>query len=181
MHRSLPSRVAAAAVLLALGLAGYVFWSAPSPAAAAVEKLERGQPYLCAAGRSPIPNEGERFDKPIPAKRLVDDQGDKVLAENPDGPVGWGAAHNYVGQRITVEGTIVNTYNHQGNVCFLNFSEQWRGKFYLPVFKEVFAELPAPPEEFFLNKTLRVTGKVTLHRNRPNIEIHSLKQIEIIE
>ncbi|MEL7087150.1 MAG: hypothetical protein AAGL98_01710 [Planctomycetota bacterium] len=144
------------------------------------EALDRGQPYLVAAGRSPIPRPGETFDKPIPAQRLVDDAGDKVQRPAPDGPVNWGAAHNYVGQRITVTGTVVDTYNHRGEVCFLNFSKEWRGKFYIPVFDEAFADLPAPPEKFFLNKTIRVTGTVTLHRNRPNIEVQNIKQIKIV-
>lgn len=159
-----------------------VAWPGPGVSAAADEVvLDRGQPFIVAAGRSPIPLEGETFSEPLPFKRLVDERGAKVVPERPDGPVTWGAAHNYVGQRITVEGTVVNTYNHQGNICFLNFHEDWRGKFYVPVFDEVFADLPEPPETYFLNKTIRVTGKVTLHQNRPNIEVQSIKQIEIVE
>ena len=145
------------------------------------DRLDRGEPYLAAAGRSPIPQPGESFDKPIPAKRLADPAGDRERVKAPDGPVSWGAAHNYVGQRITVEGTIVDTYNHRGEVCFLNFSKEWRGKFYIPVFDEVFDELPEPPETFFLGKTIRVTGKVTLHRDRPNIEVQDLRQIKIVK
>ncbi|MEM6853623.1 MAG: OB-fold nucleic acid binding domain-containing protein [Planctomycetota bacterium] len=143
--------------------------------------LDRGTPYIIAAGRSPIPQAGENITEPLPYKRLVDTRGDEVKAKAPDGPVTWGAAHNYVGQRITVEGKIVNTYNHEGNICFLNFHEDWRGKFYIPVFSEVFADLPEPPETYFLNKTIRVTGKVTQHRNRPNIEVRNIGMIEIID
>lgn len=143
--------------------------------------LDRGQPLIVAAGRSPIPNDGETFEKPIAFKRLVDEQGGKVVVEAPDGPVAWGAAHHYIGQRITVEGLVVDTYNHKGEVCFLNFAKEWRGKFYVPVFDEVFTELPEPPETYFLNKTVRVTGKVTQHRNRPNIEVQNITQIEIVE
>ncbi|MEM7627083.1 MAG: hypothetical protein AAF333_15915 [Planctomycetota bacterium] len=162
-------------VVLAVG--SLVACTSPSRAD---EVLDRGQPYLVAAGRSPIPQAGETFEKPIPAKRLVDGAGEKVRVKAPDGPVNWGAAHNYVGQRITVEGRVVDTYNHRGNVCFLNFSKEWRGKFYVPVFDEVFADLPAPPEQYFLNKTIRVTGKVTLHQNRPNIEVQNIRQIQIV-
>lgn len=143
--------------------------------------LDRGRPYIAAAGRSPIPLEGERMDKPLPFKRLVDASGSEIQIEAPDGPVTWGAAHNYIGMRITVEGKIVDTYNHRGQVCFLNFHENWQGKFYVPVFDEVFADLPEAPEDYFLNKTIRVTGKVTQHRNRPNIEVQNISQIEIID
>ncbi|MEM1109147.1 MAG: OB-fold nucleic acid binding domain-containing protein [Planctomycetota bacterium] len=144
------------------------------------EVLDRGRPYIVAAGRSPIPLAGETFREPIPFKRLVDDRGQGVKPKAPDGPVNWGAAHNYIGQRITVQGKIVNTYNHRGEVCFLNFSKDWRGKFYIPVFDEVFADLPEPPEDYFLNKTIHVTGTVTQHRNRPNIEVDNIRQIEIV-
>lgn len=168
--------------LAALGLVvGLGSFGVNSGEAQSREGVQRGQPYLVAAGRSPIPQRGERFEKPIPAKRLVDDSGSKVQPKAPDGPVNWGAAHNYVGQRITVEGKIVDTYNHRGEVCFLNFSKEWRGKFYVPVFDEVFGDLPGPPEQFFLNKTIRVTGKVTLHRNRPNIEVQDIRQIKILD
>ncbi|MEO1235275.1 MAG: hypothetical protein AAFX76_00660 [Planctomycetota bacterium] len=167
------SVVAAAFCVAVLGTAG--------PAEADDVTLERGTPYLVAAGRSPIPQAGERFDRPIEARRLVDDSGRKTKPAAPDGVVAWGAAHNYVGQRITVEGKIVDTYNHRGEVCFLNFSKEWRGKFYIPVFDEVFPELPEPPETYYLNKTVRVTGTVTLHRNRPNIEVQNVKQIEIVD
>ena len=154
----------------------------PPPAdAQSGERVRQAQPYLVAAGRSPIPQAGETFEQPIAFKRLVDAEGDKIVAQAPDGPVAWGAAHRYVGQRITVEGEIVDTYNHRGNVCFLNFSTEWRGKFYIPVFKGVFPELPAPPETHFLNQTIRVTGTVTLHQNRPNIEVHDASQIEIVK
>ena len=170
--------VSAPCVALLLALLG----GAPPAAgqSAARDAPPRAQPYLVAAGRSPIPQPGETFDRPIPARRLVYDAGEAVVAPRPDGPVAWGAAHRYVGQRITVEGEIVDTYNHQGNVCFLNFSKEWRGKFYIPVFKETFDRLPGPPEEIFLNQLIRVTGTVTLHNNRPNIEVHDAKQIEVV-
>jgi len=168
-------------MVAALGGMGWGGIEAVSAANGEDVVLDRGQPYIVAAGRSPIPLAGERMKKPLPYKRLVDERGAEVKAERPDGPVAWGAAHRYIGQRITVEGKIVNTYNHRGQVCFLNFSDDWRGKFYIPVFDEVFAELPEAPETYFLNKTIRVTGKVTQHRNRPNIEVQNIGQIEIID
>ncbi|MBB6430093.1 OB-fold nucleic acid binding domain-containing protein [Algisphaera agarilytica] len=180
-----PNRVFRCSLLVFAACAICVMaWQNTQPVEAADSdrvKLDRGTPYIVAAGRSPIPSAGENITEPLPYKRLVDDSGSKVRTKAPDGPVTWGAAHNYVGQRITVEGKIVNTYNHEGNICFLNFHEDWRGKFYIPVFKEVFDDLPQAPEKYYLNKTIRVTGKVTQHRNRPNIEVRNIKQIEIVD
>ncbi|MEM9881583.1 MAG: hypothetical protein AAF800_01545 [Planctomycetota bacterium] len=164
-------RPAGLLVLAVLLLAG--FWPVPSADAA------RGEAYVVAAGRSPIPQRGETFDQPIPAPRLDGGAADRPPA--PDGPVPWGQAHRYVGQRIVVTGKVVNTYNHRGDVCFLNFHEDWRGKFYIPVFDEVFADLPEPPEDYFVGKTIAVRGTVTLHRNRPNIEVNSIRQVRVLD
>ncbi|MEM9419120.1 MAG: OB-fold nucleic acid binding domain-containing protein [Planctomycetota bacterium] len=180
-----PKRVLRFSMLIIAAFAMcFVAWQSTPPAEAADSdrvELDRGTPYIVAAGRSPIPAAGEDISEPLPFKRLIDDRGSKVKPKRPDGPVAWGAAHNYIGQRITVEGKIVDTYNHNGNICFLNFHKDWRGKFYIPVFKEVFDDLPRAPEKYYLGKTIRVTGKVTQHKNRPNIEVRNIKQIEIVD
>ncbi|MEM6458353.1 MAG: hypothetical protein AAF710_03065 [Planctomycetota bacterium] len=156
-------------------LLAVLLWAAP-----AAEASSRDAPYVVTAGRSPIPQPGETFDRPIPAPRLdAGAEADRPPA--PDGPVPWGQAHRYVGQRIVVTGKVVGTHNHRGEVCFLNFHENWRGKFYVPVFDEVFADLPAPPEEYFLGKTIEVRGTVTRHRNGPNIEVQNISQVRVLD
>lgn len=139
--------------------------------------------YLAAAGRSPIPQPGETFDKPIPAERLVAERrtGRPAAPEAPGEVVPWDEAHGYVGKRITVEGKILSTRNLRGQLCFLNFTPRWQGGFYVPVFNDVFGELPEPPETYFKDKTIRVTGEVTVYRNNPNIEVRSIDQIQVVE
>jgi hypothetical protein len=177
MPTSKPLLAATLLVLLIVSLTAVT----PSPLLANTT-LTRGTPYLVAAGRTPIPMQGENLTSPLPFKRLVDETGDKVVADAPapGEVIAWGAAHNYVGQVITVEGTIVDTYNHRGNVVFLNFSKDWRGKFYIPVFKTAFENMSRAPESYFLNKKIQVTGKVTLHNNRPNIEVEQISQIKVV-
>lgn len=155
----------------------------PEPAMAEA-LLSAGKPYLAANGRSPIPEKGETIDKPIAPVRLMDDElvnMPEVDAPPPGTVIPWTEAKKYLGHRITVEGTIVNTYNYNGNICFLNFDKDWQGKFYITSFKELFPELPEAPEDYFLNKNVRFTGKVLLHKGRPNIELRSPKQFEIVE
>lgn len=157
----------------------------PDPTMAEAEALlSAGKPYLAVNGRSPIPAEGETIDKPIAAVRLLDEElvnMPEVDAPPPGTIIPWTEAKKYLGHRITVEGTIVNTYNYNGNICFLNFDKDWQGKFYITSFKELFPELPEAPEDYFLNKKVRFTGKVLLHKGRPNIELRSPKQFEIVE
>ena len=139
-----------------------------------------GQPFITPAGRSPIPEPGETLKKPLPYVRLIPEAERKISSDPPPGPIAWTQAHQYVGHRVTVTGTILVT-NNIGKLCFLNFTKDWRGKFYCVIFDEAFDALPEPPETYFLNKPVRVTGEVTLHRGSPQIEIHEASQIEIVE
>ena len=141
---------------------------------AAEEGAAVGPAYLVAAGRSPIPQPGETFDTPLAFRRLVP----APEAPPPGETIAWNQAHRYVGQVVTVEAEVVNTYNHQGRVCFLNFTDHWQGQFYVPVFPSVFESMGEPPETYYLHQRVRVRGEVTLHRNRPNIEVRDPNQIE---
>lgn len=144
------------------------------------------QPYVAPGGASPLPKHGEPEAPPIPPTRLIDDQALNAPPPRastlpaPDGPVPWDEAHKYLGQVITVKGTVIDT-NNIGNICFLNYHADWQDKFYIAMFKEAFELLPDPPEVYYLDKTLLVTGKVTMHRDRPQIEVHDVSQIELVE
>ncbi len=145
-----------------------------------------GEPYTAANGESPLPKHGEGIADPIAPDRLITDEAynadppqDSTLP-TPDGPVAWTEAHKYLGQTITVKGTIVDT-NNIGQICFLNYDPDWQDKFYIAIFKEAFDLLPDPPEVHYLNRTLLVTGKITLHRDRPQIEVRDVSQIEVVE
>ncbi len=143
-------------------------------------------PYIAPGGATPLPKHGEPQAPPIPPARLIDDEALNAAPPQastlpaPDGPVPWDEAHQYLEQVITVQGTIVDT-NNIGNICFLNYHADWQDKFYIAMFKEAFELLPDPPETHYLNKTLLVTGKVTMHRDRPQIEVHDVSQIEVVE
>ena len=142
--------------------------------------------YVSPGGASPMPKHGEAEAPPIPPTTLIDDEAFNAeppqasTLPDPDGPVPWDEADKYLERVITVKGTIVDA-NNIGNICFLNYDTDWQGKFYIAMFKEAFELLPDPPEEHYLNKTLLVTGKVTLHRDRPQIEVHDVSQIEVVE
>lgn len=155
------------------------------------------EPYLVDAGRSPIPQPGETFDRPIAPTVLVrlspiapgrgggDTGSTRADVETtPDAPkmlVPWHEAGEHIGQTITAEGVIVNT-NNIGNLTFLNFHEDWRGKFYVVVFKDAYGGVPGGrPEAYYLDQRVRVTGRVDLHRGRPQIKVYDAHQIEVVE
>lgn len=137
-------------------------------------------PYIVAAGRSPIPRPGETITTPIPAEKLTRPEPVTISTRPPPtGVVPWNEAHQYVGQTITIEGTVVNA-SKRPSICFLNFIRNWHGKFYVVVFPDLFDAWPASPEKHFLNKVIRVRGRVVLYRQRPQIQVRRKEQIELV-
>ncbi|MEZ4767119.1 MAG: phospholipase D-like domain-containing protein [Caldilineales bacterium] len=102
-----------------------------------------------------------------------------VLRPPPGDPIPWQDAPQYVGQTVTVEGDIVDTYN-SGAVVFLNFSRN-REDFTLVIFADDAESFPIAPEDAFRGQRVRATGEVELYQNRPEIIINSPGQIEIVE
>jgi DNA/RNA endonuclease YhcR with UshA esterase domain/HKD family nuclease len=94
--------------------------------------------------------------------------------------ISWQDAGDYIGQRAVVEGVVVRTYN-SGKAAFLNFDEDWRGTFSVVIFASDFDAFPAPPEAFYLNKRIRVHGKIKEYKGAPEIIVESPDQIEILE
>lgn len=135
------------------------------------------------ARRSAFPNQGEAITQPIAAKRLSEESQflEPIDEGNIPDIVPWTEAKRYLGYVITVEGKIVEVgQSRNGKVSFLNFHQDWRGKFYMVVFDDLAKTLDASVEEVFRGKTLRVTGEVENHRGWPQIKILSMDQVEIV-
>jgi DNA/RNA endonuclease YhcR with UshA esterase domain len=120
----------------------------------------------------------------------LDDDARAVPEEPPPVPVSealagredvvpWQEAGDYIGQEVTVGGTVVRTYN-SGKAAFLNFDKDWRGKFSVVIFASDFDNFPQPPHKMYLNKTILVTGKVKEYKGAPEIIVESPEQIEIV-
>lgn len=128
-------------------------------------------------GRSPIPGEGEDVTEPIPAERLVQEP----TEPRPTGVIDWTEAKNHVGQEITARGTVVST-NNIGDLTFLNFDTDWQDKFYIVIFREAYDDTPGGnPELAYLNHTIEVTGEVSTHRGRPQIQVRDASQIKVVD
>lgn len=91
----------------------------------------------------------------------------------------WDIAGNYIGKNMSVEGKIIRTH-HSGKACFLNFHNNWTRYFSLVIFDNVFHRFPEKPEKFYLDKFVRVKGKIKMYRGRAEMVLNSLEQIEII-
>jgi DNA/RNA endonuclease YhcR with UshA esterase domain len=94
--------------------------------------------------------------------------------------ISWAEAAAYEGQTVTVEGRVVDTYN-SGKVALLNFDPDFRTTFKVAIFPDVWPLFPAPPEEYYRDKLVRVTGQIKMYQNAPEIVVERPDQIEIVE
>ena len=101
------------------------------------------------------------------------------LGKNNGRRISWELAGKYVGKRVTVQGKIVRSFN-SGKACFLNFHRNFTRYMSLTIFENAFRKFPFQPEKYYLNKTVRVRGKIRKYEGRPEIIVESPGQIEII-
>lgn len=93
------------------------------------------------------------------------------------GILSWDQVGDYVGQTVTVEGDVVDTYD-SGKVTFLNFDEA--RTFTVVIFASAYPAFPQPPEDLYWRKRVRVTGQIELYQERPEIIVESPEAIEIV-
>ncbi len=78
----------------------------------------------------------------------------------------WFAADSNVGKRRTIEGKVVLTKNI-GHICFLNFATASERQFPFQSLKSVSRNGRCHQRSFFNGKTIHVTGKITIHKGKP--------------
>lgn len=112
---------------------------------------------------------------------LVQAQSGGSSGETSSEPISWDkVTREHLGKELTVKGTVVKTRN-TGKVCFLNFQQDHRTGFYIVIFEDALDDFVAPPETHFLNKTIHVTGRVSEHKERLQIQVKAGSQIKIVE
>ncbi|MCK4388293.1 MAG: thermonuclease family protein [Dehalococcoidia bacterium] len=103
--------------------------------------------------------------------------------------------YNYPEEVVTVEGVIVRTHyakNSKGKPTFLDFHDPYEGYFQCVIWQEdrqtgkpirgKFIEaFPPNPETYFLNKQVRVEGKIKIYKGTPEIVLDDPSQIWIVE
>lgn len=92
----------------------------------------------------------------------------------------WSDARKAVGKEVFISGKIINV-NSVGRVNFLNFDAQRPAKFTGIIFREQLGNFPEPLQATYDGKIVRLRGRVTLYRNRPQIVLTQPEQIEILD
>lgn len=99
-----------------------------------------------------------------------------AAADSQDPVVSWKDAGNYIGQKITVTGTVVRTHD-SGKATFLNFAADWKGTFSAVIFASLACDFPEAPSTLLLNKEVRITGKVKDYKGSSEIVIEKVSQL----
>ncbi|MBI5043806.1 MAG: thermonuclease family protein [Nitrospirae bacterium] len=104
--------------------------------------------------------------------------GELSLSEAQD-VISWEDAHRYYGEFKTVEGVVVRSHN-SGKAVFLNFHPNWKRYFTAVIFARDFHKFPESPEKHYLNKRVRITGKIKEYQGKPEIILQSPDAIQIL-
>ena len=161
---------------LTLGLAP-VAAAADAPPEVELERFPRYARLVARAGCSPIPAAATQAQAPAPPTALTPD------ADNPPPVIAWDEAVQHLdGPPVTVVGRVVETYMATDYLCLLRFDLN-RERFYIALFDRAYTRmnLPEPPAAFFEGKTIRVTGRVTRYRDRPNMTVRDPAALELVE
>lgn len=168
MGRLMAVVLSAASLML---LARFLFFSTP-------EAPITPTPSTAAASSSHVAAPPVAVPQPRPAPTATSPQ-----AVQPSGAlsgvVAWQDARQVIGQRATVEGTIVATHN-SGKACFLNFHRNYRRHFTAVIFRRAFDRFPNRPEDHYRGKRVRVTGLVKEYKGKPEIILNDSSQIEVM-
>ena len=88
-------------------------------------------------------------------------------------------AGNYLGQEIIVEGKVVDTYRSKTNTVFLNFEKPYPNHCFVGVlFSSDQYKFVQNPEDYYLNKTIRIKGTIKEYQGKPEIILKNPSQIE---
>jgi micrococcal nuclease len=133
------------------------------------EKWARENKVGCKWGGAKI--EGEKnlsWEKLVPEKLNVE-------------VIGACLAGNYIGKEIIVEGKVADTHRSlKSDTVFLNFEKPYPNQcFTAVIFRSNLYKFIQNPENYYLNKRVRVFGKIKEYQGRPEIILEDPSQIEV--
>ena len=90
-------------------------------------------------------------------------------------------AGQYLGRELIVEGKVADAYHDsKSNTVFFNFETAYPNQcFTAVIFSSDLYKFVQNPEDYYLNKTVRITGEVKEYQGRPEIILETPNQIEI--
>jgi len=138
--------------------------------------------YGAASGSSNTVTITMNSDKTITAyfEPLDDSQGTKDL---PPGSISWSEAKYHIGERTTVCGPVVDATwasGSNGKPTFLNLGKPYPDpdRFTVVIWIQNRGNFPQAPEDYYLGKTICVTGLITEYSGIAEIEVQYPSEIQ---
>ena len=138
--------------------------------------------YGAASGSSNTVTITMNSDKTITAyfEPLDDSQGPKEL---PPGSISWSEAKYHIGERTTVCGPVVDATwasGSNGKPTFLNLGKPYPDpdRFTVVIWIQNRGNFPQAPEDYYLGKTICVTGLITEYSGIAEIEVQYPSEIQ---
>ena len=108
------------------------------------------------------------------------------VPEEPAEFINWYEAQNNIGERTTVCGPVVDgtwASGSSGKPTFLNLGEPYPDpdRFTVVIWIDNRGNFPQAPEDYYLDKTICVTGLIIEYNGIPEIEVQYPSEIEIQE
>jgi micrococcal nuclease len=96
----------------------------------------------------------------------------------------WNEARDYIGVEVIVCGPVVDSKwasGSNGKPTFLNIGKPYpdKDRFTVVIWEEYRDNFPETPEEFYLGKTVCVTGIIDVYKNSCQVELRSPSKIEV--
>ncbi|TYB32102.1 MAG: thermonuclease family protein [Candidatus Mcinerneyibacterium aminivorans] len=93
--------------------------------------------------------------------------------------INWRKAGEFVGEEVAVTGKVIDTYD-SGKAIFLNYHKDYKHTFTAVIFKSDEYKFNFEPEKYYLNKKIKVKGKIKVYKGAPEIIVEEPSQIKLI-
>jgi micrococcal nuclease len=154
---------------------------------------EASQPLPQQAEPEELPPEVSEPSLPQPEPPLLP-SGEEVFSAL-DTPALLDIGYNEPSRIVTVEGTVVRTFyaaESKGKPTFLDFHDPYQGWFMCliweedsesgePIRENFVATFPPSPESYFLDRKVRVRGRVSIYQGTPEMVLTEPSQIWIVD
>lgn len=122
----------------------------------------------------------------FPLQKNINDthSSQNIQSTTNDANVSWEDAYNHIGEDVTLEGKIVDSYQateSTGSPTFLDMGASYPddNRVTIVIWEEDLYNFDGDPEAMYMNETVEVTGTLTTYDGVAQIEVESQDQIKI--
>ncbi|HSW43980.1 MAG TPA: endonuclease/exonuclease/phosphatase family protein, partial [Phycisphaerae bacterium] len=95
--------------------------------------------------------------------------------------VPWHKAADFIDQEVFVVGKVVRASRPSSDgPAFLNFSEDIQNTLSIFIRKDSVAKFPESPDKLYLDKVVRIRGRLILFKNHPSLTLHGPENVTVL-